>query len=124
LKHFDKDASKTINFNEFLIAIRGELNDYRISWIKKAYEKLDVNKDGLVKLDDIAKIYDVSKHPEITNGSADPKNVFMQFMSLWDTQVADGIITFDEFCDYYKDVSASIDSDEYFGVMMAAAWKI
>ena len=28
--------------------------------VKKAYEKLDVNKDGLVKLDDVAKIYDVS----------------------------------------------------------------
>ena len=45
-------------------------------------------------------------------------------MSLWDTQVADGIVTFDEFCDYYKDVSASIDTDEYFGVMMTQAWKL
>ena len=100
------------------------MNDSRISWISQAYQKLDVNKDGLVKLDDIAKIYDGSKHPEIVSGSANPKDVFMQFMSLWDTQKADGIITFDEFCDYYKDVSASIDSDEYFGVMMKAAWKL
>lgn len=28
--------------------------------VKKAYEKLDVNKDGSVRLDDIAKIYDAS----------------------------------------------------------------
>ena len=47
-----------------------------------------------------------------------PKEVFMQFMSLWDTQIPDGIITFDEFCDYYRDVSASIDTDEYFAVMI------
>lgn len=78
----------------------------------------------MVKLDDIAKLYDVSKHPEIVNGSMTPKQVFMQFMSLWDTQEKDGIITFEEFCDYYRDVSASIDSDEYFGVMMQAAWKL
>jgi len=78
----------------------------------------------LVKLDDIAKLYDVSKHPEIVNGSMTPKQVFMQFMSLWDTQEKDGIITFEEFCDYYRDVSASIDSDEFFGVMMQAAWKL
>jgi hypothetical protein len=88
-----------------------------------AYEKLDVNKDGLVKLDDIAKIYDVSKHPEIVNGTMAAKDVYLQFMSLWDTQVPDGIITFDEFCDYYRDVSANIDNDEYFGVMMQSAWK-
>ena len=45
-------------------------------------------------------------------------------MSLWDTQEKDGIITISEFCDYYKDVSAAIDSDEYFGVMMTNAWKL
>ena len=38
---------------------------------------LDVNGDGLVKLDDIAKIYDVSKHPEIINGSMTPKEVYL-----------------------------------------------
>lgn len=77
VKYFDKDGSKNINFNEFLLAIRGTLNDARIAWIKKAYMKLDVNKDGLVKLDDIAKIYDVSKHPEIVNGTAAPKDVYL-----------------------------------------------
>ena len=45
-------------------------------------------------------------------------------MSMWDTQVADGIVTFEEFCDYYKDVSASIDTDEYFAFMMTQAWKL
>lgn len=124
LKYFDKDGSGTINFNEFLNTIRGDLNESRLGWVKKAYAKLDVNGDGTVTLDDIAKLYDVSKHPEIVNGSMTPKEVFMQYMSLWDTQVPDGIITMDEFCDYYRDVSASIDSDEYFGVMMTAAWKL
>jgi calcyphosin len=100
------------------------LNEYRIGFIRKAYEKLDVNRDGLVKLDDIAKIYDVSQHAEILSGKADPKDVFMSYMSLWDTQKPDGIITFAEFCDYYRDVSASIDSDEYFGAMMTSAWKL
>jgi hypothetical protein len=38
--------------------------------------------------------------------------------------VADGIVTFEEFCDYFKDVSASIDNDEYFAQMMKNAWKI
>lgn len=45
-------------------------------------------------------------------------------MSLWDTQIADGIVTFDEFCDYFRDVSASIDTDEYFRAMMVNSWKI
>jgi hypothetical protein len=43
---------------------------------------------------------------------------------MWDTQEKDSIITFDEFCEYYSDVSASIDSDDYFIAMMQSAWKI
>jgi calcyphosin len=100
------------------------LNEARTECIRKAYAKLDVNGDGQVTLDDIAKLYDVSKHPEIVSGSMTPKEVFLQFMSLWDTQQPDGIITFDEFCDYYRDVSASIESDEFFNIMMTAAWKL
>lgn len=45
-------------------------------------------------------------------------------MKLWDTQVADGIVTFNEFLDYFADVSASIDSDEYFAAMMKSSWKL
>ncbi len=83
-----------------------------------------MNGDGTVKLEDIAKIYDVSKHPDIVQGKKDPKEVYLNFMKLWDTQVADGIVTFAEFLDYFSDISASIDSDEYFEAMMKSAWKL
>lgn len=124
MKHFDRDGSGTVDFNEFLRAIRGDLNETRLALIRKAYDKLDVNGDGTVTLDDVAKLYDVSQHPDVISGKLSPMEAYRQFMSLWDTQVADGIVTFDEFCDYFRDVSASIDSDEYFRVMMINAWKI
>ncbi len=82
-----------------------------------------MNKDGLVKLDDIAQIYDASQHPEVVSGKKTQQDIFMEFMSQWDTQDKDGIVTFDEFCDYYRCISASVDSDDYFEVMMKNAWK-
>ena len=124
IAHFDKDKSGTVNFDEFLVALRGELNDNRLGFIRQAYQKLDINGDGQVTLDDIARIYDVSQHPDVVDGKKTPEEAYREFMSMWDTQVADGIVTFDEFCDYYRDVSASIDTDEYFGVMMTQAWKL
>ena len=61
------------------------MNDFRLSFIRKAYDKLDVNSDGLVKLDDIAKLYDVSKNPDVLSGRKSPIDAYRDFMSLWDT---------------------------------------
>lgn len=54
LDHFDRNKDGFVNFDEFLVAMRGPLSQARLQWIRKAYAKLDVNGDGLVKLDDLA----------------------------------------------------------------------
>ena len=89
-----------------------------------AYDKLDVNKDGSVTLEDIATLYDASYHPDVRDGKRTKEEVLREFMSQWDTQVKDGIITFSEFCDYFADVSASVDTDDYFAQMMKSCWKL
>ena len=38
--------------------------------------------------------------------------------------VADGIVTLDEFLEYYTSVSASIDNEDYFEQMMNSSWNI
>ena len=83
-----------------------------MTFIRKAYEKLDTNGNGKVTLDDVAKLYDVAHNPDVISGKRDPMDVYKHFMGMWDTQVADGIVSFDEFCDYFRDISASIDSDD------------
>lgn len=124
LEKFDRNKDGQVDFDEFLRYLRGDINKFREALIQKAYNKLDVNSDGQVTLEDIAKLYDASFHPEVISKQKTPEQVYMEFMSQWDTQVADGIISFDEFMEYFKDVSASIDTDEYFEVMMKNAWKI
>ena len=85
LKHFDRDNNGSVDFNEFLRSIRGELNAARKKIIRSAYDKLDVNKDGTVRLDDIAKLYDASRHPEVISGSKSQEQIFLEFMRMWDT---------------------------------------
>jgi len=46
------------------------------------------------------------------------------FMSQWDRIDKDGLVTLEEFEDYYKDLSANIDGDDYFELMIRNAWRI
>lgn len=102
MKRFDRDGDGMVNYDEFLRFLRGQINANRQAWIQKAYNKLDVNQDGTVTLMDIARLYDCSKHPDIISGRRSKEEVYREFMKQWDTQVADGIVTFAEFMDYYS----------------------
>jgi Ca2+-binding EF-hand superfamily protein len=124
MRAFDRNGDGVVNFDEFLTTLKGKMNEKRLKLVALAYEKLDKNNDGQVTLDDIARIYDASKHPEVRAGRMTEEQVFNQFISMWDTEKPDGIVTLREFARYYEDISASIDSDDYFEAMIRSAWKL
>ena len=69
-------------------------------------------------------VYDVSFHPKFKSGEMTEKEVLGEFLGQWDTLKKDGRVSRDEFAEYYCDVSASIDDDDYFEQMMRTAWKL
>lgn len=123
-KYFDKNNDGRITYNEFLQGIRGEMNSRRKALVMLAFAKLDKNGNGCIELDDIAQAYDVTQHPKFKSGECNKNEILAEFMSQWDTQRKDSKVTPDEFCDYYGDVSASIDEDDYFELMIRNAWHI
>ena len=124
VKYFDTNRDGKISFDEFLRAVRGDLNDRRVQMVHMAYNVLDKSGDGLVTIADIMDIYDASYHPDFTSGRKTKEEVLREFMTVWETHKKDGIVTKEEFEDYYKDISASIDSDDYFELMIRNAWHI
>lgn len=66
----------------------------------------------------------MSFHPDFQSGRKTADEVLAEFMTVWETHKRDGIVTVEEFEDYYKDMSASIDSDDYFELMIRNAWHI
>ena len=75
-------------------------------------------------LQDLIDVYDTSCDERVTSGLITHEQAIEEFMSIWDTQEKDGIITPAEFKEYYSDVSAIIDSDDYFDLMMRNAWHL
>ena len=50
---FDKDGSKVLDFDEFLVALRPPMSKARKGIIHKAFNKLDKTGDGFITNDDL-----------------------------------------------------------------------
>jgi Ca2+-binding EF-hand superfamily protein len=135
-KEFDVDESGNIDYNEFLLKVRPPLSQLRMRLISAAYDKLDATGDGAVNLDDLRKLYSVKENPDFVNGKLTEEEILKNFLRKFEenmvhppnregpASVGDGLLTRDEFFDYYSGVSASIDDDLYFDLMMRKAWKL
>jgi Ca2+-binding EF-hand superfamily protein len=120
---FDRNKDGCVNCNEFLSAVRGKLNPRRLKLVREAWLRLDKRNDGEVTMDELLEIYDVSQRKEVLDGKMTEMQAIRDVAKLWDHDGDDRIV-FEEFLEYYKDLSGSIDSDEQFELMMRNTWHI
>uniref|UniRef100_A0A803VFZ1 Calcyphosine like n=1 Tax=Ficedula albicollis TaxID=59894 RepID=A0A803VFZ1_FICAL len=122
---FDKDGSGKINFDEFILTLRPPMSNARKEVVLKAFQKLDKTGDGVITVDDLRGVYSGQHHPKYLNGDWTEDQVFRAFLDNFDSPYdRDGKVTTEEFMNYYAGVSASIDTDVYFILMMKNAWNL
>ena len=119
----DRNGDGTISYDEFLYQMAPPLSDERIKWINKAFDKLDVEGTGLVDIADLEAIHNPKTSELVKMGKTTANAIFANLLRSYDDD-GDGKISRDEFIDYYREISPSIESDEYFAMMMKNAWKL
>lgn len=62
---FDTNRDGTLNVDEFLLAIRGEMNQARTSMVEQAFNKIDANRQGFFYMDDLKSLYKADRHPDV-----------------------------------------------------------
>ncbi|GLD96101.1 hypothetical protein PINS_up004779 [Pythium insidiosum] len=123
--HFDRDRSGSVDLNEFLVGVRDPLSERRLRFVREAFERMDKDGNGLLEPSDIVDTYDASKHPDVLSGRKTTDDVFREFLETFDVDgVHNGKITWEQWVHYYQNVSASIDDEDYFELMMRNAWHI
>ena len=123
-KFFDEDGGGTITYDEFLGGLRGQLSTRRAQLVLLAFDILDADKGGYVDIDDIADKYNAKTNPDVIAGKKTEKQCLKEFLDTFDQGDKDGKVYPDEFCKYYSNVSASVDLDDYFELMIRNAWHI
>ncbi|KAH7687874.1 calcyphosin [Aphelenchoides avenae] len=101
------------------------MNANRKALVEKAFKKLDKDGSGVVTVSDMNGVYDCSKHRAFLSGEKTKEQICAEFLKHFEANGhVDGKVTHQEFFDYYAGLSASIDADSYFDLMMRNAWKI
>ena len=121
---FDADSNGSISYSEFLIAIRGKLNERRQAIVDKAFLKFDRTGDGVATIADMKNVYDAKFHPKFKSEEWTEEEVFEDFLKSFGDKNEDGCLTRDEWNDNYSAVSSSVDDDDAFVLIMKNAWKL
>jgi len=130
-KAFDINNNGDIDYDEFIRVVVGPMNQFRVQLCIKAFNKIDKNMDGVLTLEDIKGTYDASRHPEVKTGKKTEDEVLREFLETFEMHhnvlngsASDGKVTREEFLEYYTNISASVDADSYFDLMMTNAWNL
>ena len=76
LDYFDKDRDGCVNIDEFMIGIRGELNEKRMKVVLQAFRKFEKDESGEVSIDDLLGVYSVHKHPKFISEEMTEEEIF------------------------------------------------
>lgn len=92
-----------------------------------AFTVLDRDGSGEIDMQDIKGVYSASMHPDVIAERRSEDEVLAEFIESFESgskDSGDGVVTFAEFERYYANLSASIDSDDYFELMIRNSWHI
>ena len=127
---FDYDNSGAISYDEFMVRILGEMNERRIAVVKAAFNKIDIDKSGVVELNEIKRWYNTKNNPQVLNGEITEEDLYSRFIETFGNHhnlysgIRDKRVTWNEFLDYYKFISFVIPDDELFEAILVSAWKL
>jgi len=120
---FDRQNKGAIDYQEFVNTIKGQITSKRTEMIRRAYGRLMERFNGEIKFEDLVQAFDEKNHPDVVNGYKTDKEAFKEFATAWKIQEADRVVTFDDFYEYYNDLSAGYERDEAFEQMLNAVWR-
>ena len=132
-QEFDKDKSGEINYEEFVYAFVGEMNERRKRLIEILFEAFDKNKTGFINLDEIRNSYNPSNHPDVLSGKKSEDEVLAEFLDTLQYHFSllksnkeenNNKVGFEEFLEFFNNISIGIEDDDYFENMIKSGFNL
>lgn len=117
-----------IDWRELISLIQGEMSNSRYALLKKIFTCLDVTGQGVVAVNSLDKYFNGSEHPLVSVGGATEQEALDHikkcFVSRSNARRTITMINLSSFIEYYSDLSAVIEDDDYFENIVKSNWSI
>ena len=127
----DFSQNSKINYSKFLSAlVDNSLNERRENIVKEAFQRLDTENCGVVNISDVKSLFNSKNSPLVREGYLTEEEFYNNFMETFQTHhnifrsAKIKKVNFEEFLDYYKYVSITIEDDYLFEETLIFCWKL
>ena len=120
----------TINYELFLNKLIIELNPRRENIVKVAFDKLDTENCGIINLSEIKSFFSSKNCPLVSSALMSEEEFYNSFIESFQTHhniyrsAKIKKVNFNEFYDYYKYLSITINDDYLFEETVKSSWKL
>ena len=135
--YYDEGRNGYIKYDEFINDLFGNLNQFRKNVLKQVFEKLDNEEKGFITVGTIRHEYNPRGNPLVRQGKRCEDEILAEFLDVLeyhfnlliekneeDIDVNDIKVDFDDFCNFYKNISLCIEDDKYFEIMVLSEWGV
>lgn len=114
-----------LDYRRFFKYMEANMSEVRKTVVKDAYAKLQsIARSGHVEVAFLQQNWNPRCHPEVQAGVITEVEAMEDFLTQWEIQASDGMVSYDEFLDYYRDVSMAVEQGEIFVDIVRKAWDL
>ena len=127
----DFSQNSKMDYSKFISALTEDaLNERRENIVKEAFNRLDTEKCGIVNLSDVKALFNSKNCPLVKEGDITEEEYYNNFMETFQTHhnlvrsPKIKKVNYEEFLNYYRFFSLTIDDDYLFEETLISSWKL
>lgn len=127
---FDDNHTGYINYNAMVRLLTGEMNEARTNLVRKAFAHLDRKKTNTIDQNDLKILFNSPRHPDVVLAKRTQDEVLGEWLDnldafcLYNDIPLHQSLSFDQFMQFYSQISMAIDDERYFEYMVINVWNL
>ena len=130
---YDNKNKGEICYDDLISELCDNFNEKRKNIVLRAFSKIDNGRKGVVNMNIIRENFLPNGHPDVMTGKKNKEEVLVEFLDNFDYHFNllnqgrnpdDEEVSVQEFVDFYRYISNSVESDEEFEMMISGVWGL